>query len=365
MPLYMDVHRAPGPIDPEDIVKAHNADEAIQDQYGVHFHKYFVSPDNGTVFCLAEGPTKEACVAVHAAAHGLLPDDLIEVDPRLVEAFMGPAKLSPTHNGAAVTNEGQLDSGVRVVVFTEVANLTRASRDIGDEAALEIMGNHDEIVRAALKKHGGREVKHTGEGMMCCFGSASAALRFAQEVQQECLNRRQSVNGYTPKVRVGMSAGEPVANHSELFGSVVTIARRICDAAAPGTVLASAAVHDLAAGKGFKFDNPNVVHVKGVAEPLTLYQLHDDAAAPAARQSELNRYLHELRRRGVIKVGAAYAITFFVLLQVADLTFKPLNLPDWSYKLFLWIGILGFPLALILSWMFDFTREGVERTSSE
>jgi hypothetical protein len=67
----------------------------------------------------------------------------------------------------------------------------------------------------------------------------------------------------------------------------------------------------------------------------------------------------------MLTVGGAYAVAFFVLLQVADLTFTPLGLPSWSYTLFLVIGIFGFPLALILSWIFDVTPEGVERTSND
>lgn len=369
MPLFMDVHRITAPLDPEEVVKAHHADEAIQTEFGVCFHKYFVSPNNGTVFCLAEGPSKEACVAVHAHAHGLLPDDMIEVDPRLVEAFMGPAPVSA--GGAALTGDGALDSGFRVVLYTEVANLSEAARAIGDAAVVDIMHSHDDIVRTSLKQHAGREVRHTGEGIMACFGSASNALRFAQDVQERCAAKRRVVAGYEPRIRVGMTAGEPVASHDELFGSAVTMARRICDAAEPGAVLVSAAVRELAEGKGFHFDNHPTTQLKDIDEPVTLFELRPadaaDASAAAAkpvRPGAITRFVNELQRRHVVTVGTTYAIVFFVLLQVADLTFAPLRLPPWSYTLFLWIGILGFPLALVLSWMFDFTPRGVKRTRS-
>jgi class 3 adenylate cyclase len=362
----MDVHRGIGPLKPEDIINAHHADEAIQGDFGVCYHKYFVSLDGGTVFCLAEGPSKEACVAVHAKSHGLLPDDIIEVDPRLVDAFMGPAPVAI--GGAAVGDDGSWDTGVRIVLFTEVADLSQATRHLGDDVAISIMKTHDEVVRAALKEHGGREVRHTGEGIMACFASASAALRFAHDVQRTCTEKCDVAAGHGLHLRIGITAGEPVADHDALFGHTVTAARRICDAAEPGTTLVSGAVRELAVGKPFQFDHAQVAELKGLDEPITLYRLMppetpQPTSIPAKRRpGRLKRFGHELRRRHVATVGTSYAVVFFLMLQVADLTFDPLGLPFWAYKLFLWFGILGFPLALVLAWMFDVTAEGVERT---
>jgi class 3 adenylate cyclase len=371
MPLFMDVHRGIGPLKPEDIISAHHADEAVQGDFGVCYHKYFVSLDGGTVFCLAEGPTKEACIAVHAKAHGLVPDDMIEVDPRLVDAFMGPAPIA-LGTGGAVLEDGSFDNGVRVVLFTEVANLSQAARQLGDEAAISIMAAHDEAVRAALKQHDGREVRHTGEGIMACFTSASSALRFAQDVQQACSVARADLYDYQMQLRIGITAGEPVANHDALFGCTVTTARRICDAAEPGTTLVSSAVRELAVGKHFQFDNSRLIELKGSDEAVTLHRLmppeiQTAAAPPRARKRKnvLHRFAGELRRRHVLTVGTSYAVVFFLMLQVADLTFDPLGLPFWAYKLFLWLGLLGFPLALVLSWMFDVTPDGVERTTGD
>lgn len=361
----MDVHRGLGPLKPEDIINAHHADEAVQDDFGVCYHKYFVSLDGGTVFCLAEGPNREACLAVHAKAHGLLPDDVIEVDPRLVDAFMGPAPIA-FGTGAAVTEQGSFDTGVRVVLFTEVANLAQAARQLGDDVAIRIMTAHDEIVRAALKQHEGREVKHTGEGVMACFASASGALRFAQDVHHACAEQPEFAPDYPLQVRIGITAGEPVDNHDELFGCTVTTARRICDAAEPGTTLVSAALRELAVGKPFQFADQRTVDLKGHDDAVTLLRLLPAETATALpvrrRHNRLKRFMVQVRRRHVATVGTTYAVVFFLMLQVADLTFDPLGLPFWAYKLFLWLGILGFPLALVLAWMFDVTADGVQRT---
>lgn len=75
------------------------------------------------------------------------------------------------------------------------------------------------------------------------------------------------------------------------------------------------------------------------------------------------RFLRELRRRNVIKVGGVYAVVGFVLLQVADLLFPALLLPDWSFRLLAVFALMGFPVALVLAWAFEVTPEGVKRAS--
>lgn len=78
MPLYMDVHRnVDAPV--ADVVEAHEKDLEIQEKYGVEFLNYWVDEDEGAVFCLFEGPSKEAGEKVHSEAHGLTADDIYEV----------------------------------------------------------------------------------------------------------------------------------------------------------------------------------------------------------------------------------------------------------------------------------------------
>jgi hypothetical protein len=78
MPLYMDEHDLPG-VKAEDVVGAHEADERVQGQYGVTYKHYWVDEAAGKVFCLVEAPDKEAAIAVHREAHGLVADQIFEV----------------------------------------------------------------------------------------------------------------------------------------------------------------------------------------------------------------------------------------------------------------------------------------------
>ncbi|HET9440843.1 MAG TPA: nickel-binding protein [Longimicrobiales bacterium] len=364
MPLYMDVHRNLGPVKADDIARAHLKDLDVEKKYGVHYHKYWFNEETGAVFCLVEGPDAETCERVHAEAHGLVADDLIEVEPRLVEAFLSSGI---NLDGAAVSVEGIIDSAFRVVLFTEVDNYGEVAGET-DAGALTLMERHDRIVRAALGPYRGREIRHNGEGIMASFTSVTSALRFAQELQQKCADECESVLGQKPCLRIGIAAGEPVESNRNLFGVTVTAARRICEMAGAGEILVSGAVRELAVGKGFKFAARDTTRLKGIADPVTLFrlqtevqhaeaaqrQLADAALAHRPRRGDvLRQFWGELRRRHVVTVAAVYAAALFGLLQIAQLTFEPLGLPGWSYTLFLVIGIFGFPLALVLAWAFD------------
>jgi adenylate cyclase len=76
----------------------------------------------------------------------------------------------------------------------------------------------------------------------------------------------------------------------------------------------------------------------------------------------MKAFLQELRKRHVVKVGIAYLVAAWVVLQLADVIFPALGLPEWSITLVLGLLAIGFPAALIISWVFDVTPDGIQRT---
>ena len=96
-------------------------------------------------------------------------------------------------------------------------------------------------MRSALEANGGREVKHTGDGIMASFPSAVSAVEASLAIQRE-------MAGGEVRVRIGLNAGEPIAEDDDLFGTAVQLAARITDRAEPGQVLVSRVVADLCAG---------------------------------------------------------------------------------------------------------------------
>jgi class 3 adenylate cyclase len=269
MPLYMDIHNLGEGTTPEDVAKAHAKDMETQRKYGVEYTKYWVNEKAGKVFCLAHAPSAEAAEQVHREAHGLLPDKIIEIQPELAEGFLGGVETNAA--GAVIFPGGGADArdpGIRTVLFTDVVNSTTLTQSLGDEAALTILGVHDAIVRDALSALGGREVKHTGDGIMASFVSAASAVRCAIQIQRE-LARHEEANPERPlKVRVGAAAGEPVEQNNDLFGSTVQLAARLCSHAQPEQILVTSAIAELCIGKGLQFEDLGEVALKGFGYPV-------------------------------------------------------------------------------------------------
>lgn len=80
MPLYMDVHNIDGGVSADDVAGAHQADLATQGKYGVNYLRYWVDEEAGKIFCLVEADSAEDAHAVHREAHGLVADEIFEVN---------------------------------------------------------------------------------------------------------------------------------------------------------------------------------------------------------------------------------------------------------------------------------------------
>ena len=79
MPLYMDIHTIEGGVAAADVEQAHSADLATQGKHNVSYLRYWVDEANGKVFCLVEAPSAEAATLVHKEAHGLVADEVFQV----------------------------------------------------------------------------------------------------------------------------------------------------------------------------------------------------------------------------------------------------------------------------------------------
>lgn len=148
---------------------------------------------------------------------------------------------------------------------------------------MALLRNHDQIVREALQRNTGSEVKHTGDGLMASFRSVTGGLGAAIEIQRG-LAADPGFEASRLQVRIGVAADEPVTERGDLFGAAVQLAARLCQRAKPGGILSSAGVHDLALGKGFTFGKAGRLRLKGFDEPVTAFEvLWLDESKPAER----------------------------------------------------------------------------------
>ncbi len=162
--------------------------------------------------------------------------------------------------------------GMVTILFTDMEGSTSLTQRLGDAKAQEVLRTHNGIVREALKAHSGSEIKHTGDGIMASFASASKALKCAIAMQRAFAKQNESAEEPI-RVRVGLNAGEPIAEDKDLFGTAVQLAARICAQAEPDQILVPIVVRELAAGKRFLFSDLGETVLRGFEDPVRLYEL--------------------------------------------------------------------------------------------
>lgn len=165
-----------------------------------------------------------------------------------IESFLDE-DIPATH---AASPRDSSDAALRIILFTDVEAHSAMIQSLGDARGREVLREHERLTRAALREFGGNEMKSMGDGFMASFTSAQQALRCAIALQKT-FRAAPPVHGHALKVRVGLNAGEPIAEGDELFGESVNVAERIAESARGGEILASQVVRELVAGKGFTF----------------------------------------------------------------------------------------------------------------
>jgi class 3 adenylate cyclase len=163
-------------------------------------------------------------------------------------------------------------TGPLTILFTDVEGSTSLTQRLGDTRAREILRIHERIVREALRAHGGSEVKTMGDGFMASFPSVTRALECAIVMQRAFAEHNQSA-GEPTRVRIGLNAGEPIAEEKDLFGTAVNMAARIAAQAEGGEILVANVIRELAAGKGFLFSDRGDVALRGFEDPVRLYEV--------------------------------------------------------------------------------------------
>jgi class 3 adenylate cyclase len=185
---------------------------------------------------------------------------------RAIDEFLGEGEEAPAEA------EAPEPSGFRTVLFTDVEGSTALTQRLGDAKARAVLREHERIVREALKSHAGSELKTMGDGFMASFASATRALESAIAMQRAFAEHNQSAEEPI-LVRVGLNAGEPIAEEKDLFGTAVIEAARIASAAKGGEILVSDVVRQLAKGKDFLFADRGEVALRGFDEPVRLYEV--------------------------------------------------------------------------------------------
>jgi len=272
MPLFLDLHRLNAGVTPEGLARDHLKDLEAQSEYEVRYLRYWFNQDTNRVFCLVRAPSVEAANAVHIKALGSAADDIMEVEETLVEELLGSAQevsaWTPQSPGPPPA-----ESPFRTILFTDMESSTALTQRLGDAGLVELLRTHDSIIRDALSAMRGREIKHTGDGIMACFESVARGVECAIAIQRGFAAHNEGMPQETIRVRIGLSAGEPLEEQRDLFGAAVQLAARICRRADPEGILVSNVVRELCIGKEFRFTERGDFLPKGFDEPVRVYEV--------------------------------------------------------------------------------------------
>jgi class 3 adenylate cyclase len=154
--------------------------------------------------------------------------------------------------------------GTVTIMFSDIEGSTALADRLGDKRFMDVLREHNAIIRDQVKAHGGFEVKSEGDGFMVAFQSAGKALTCASAIQKALLARNESAEEQL-KVRMGLHAGEVIKEGDDFFGRNVIMAARVASQANGGEILASSVLKALLSGSEVTWGSSRTVALKGLS----------------------------------------------------------------------------------------------------
>jgi class 3 adenylate cyclase len=172
---------------------------------------------------------------------------------REIEHFVTGSRPAPLHDRVLAT-----------VLFTDIVGSTDRAAEIGDARWRELLAEHDQLVRRALDRFEGREVKTTGDGFLATFDGPARAIRCAVTIHE-------SLRAIGVGVRAGLHTGEIDVLDGDVGGIAVHLGARVMAEADAGETVVSSTVKDLVVGSGIAFEDRGEHQLKGVPGTWRLF----------------------------------------------------------------------------------------------
>jgi adenylate cyclase len=158
-------------------------------------------------------------------------------------------------------------------MFTDIVNSTALTSQLGNAGAQRVVRAHNAAVRGAIQAYQGREVKHTGDGIMATFPSPLAAVQASIRAQKEIVAHSAANPSVAFAIRIGVNVGEAVEEDNDFFGAAVQMTARICSVATPANSWVSRAVVDACKGQRLGFIPRGAFQMKGIQQARPLYEI--------------------------------------------------------------------------------------------
>lgn len=242
MPIYMDRHDIPD-VTAKDVAEAHQEDLKIQNNYDCRALTYWFDEERGMAFCLIEAPNQASVQNLHNHAHGLIPNQIIEVEATVVEAFLGRIEdpEDQKNSDLRIIN----DPAFRAIMLIDLNEFIQISAKLGTDEAFNILQIFKEMFRGELSKYNGLSVEHSDEYFIASFTSVAQSVLCALAIQQCLREYDYSISNYKSQARISLSAGVPVSGDDIFFGSTMKLAKRLCFITPTGQIMVASAVNDL------------------------------------------------------------------------------------------------------------------------
>jgi class 3 adenylate cyclase len=190
----------------------------------------------------------------------------------------GPRLLDVIAEEPRVANRDVMDAdlpeGTITIMFSDIEGFTSITEQLGDRLAMELLREHNGIIRQRIVSSGGHEIKAQGDGFMVAFGGASGALQCAVGIQHDFAARNRVKPDLPVQVRLGLHAGEAIRDGNDFLGGAVILAARITEQAKGGEILVSSVLKDLCDLSGaFQFEQGRDIHLKGLSEARRVYSV--------------------------------------------------------------------------------------------
>lgn len=223
MPIYMDRHDVSENVTAHTVAELHQKDLKIQHLFNCRGLTYWFDDQRKTAFCLIEAPNEQSLIDMHNMAHGEVPHRIIEVDPSIVESFLGriedPKKSLNTDLN--IIN----DPAFRTIMVTGIKNsVLNIDHKSGKEVLLT---KYNKYIDETIKQYKGRLVKQNNDYFMVAFESVSFAINCALAVQNNFKNWKDELKTENISLKTGLSAGVPVTDKESIFEDTIKVAERL------------------------------------------------------------------------------------------------------------------------------------------
>ncbi|WMI66137.1 DUF4242 domain-containing protein [Aestuariibaculum sp. YM273] len=221
MPIFMDRHDVSENVSAELLAQIHQEDLKIEHEYGCRGFTYWFDERRQNAFCLIEAPNKAAIESMHRHAHGDVPNTIIEVEPTIVESFLG--RISDPEKSENTQLNIIKDSAHRILMT--VKNL-RIINNQDSNITQSISTDFEVAIKNLIKEQEGNIVNNTSHTYLISFKSADKAINTALKIETELKPKYTDASSRT---KIGIASGDPVTDMPQIFEETIILTTRLSE----------------------------------------------------------------------------------------------------------------------------------------